>query len=847
MMRKSIAGGFAVLSALTLGACGGSSGNEEAFNNGGEQDSSTGSGDETNGGGDDGLGLNPDATGSETLCTPSTCAAAAANCGPIADGCGSFLDCGTCTAPQTCGGGGTPSVCGGASCTAKTCVDLGAKCGPQGDGCGGLLDCGTCAAGETCGGGGVPNECGKGLLADGGVCKPKNCAELGSLDCGPVSDGCGTLINCGTCTAPAICGGGGKGNVCGGGPAACVKKTCADYGANCGPVSDGCGALTASCGTCTAPAICGGGGKSSVCGGGVPACTGLACDFPVCPVGTTTSVSGTVRDPAGKVPLYNVSVYVPNAPVKTFVDGASCDKCADALSGSPIAQTVTGVDGKFVLTGIPVPASGKIPIVIQTGKWRRQVTVNAVKCVDTPITDANLTRLPRNKAEGNIPKIALSTGSADPLECLLRKMGIDTAEFTNPTGTGRVNLFRGSNGAMEYASAGTPDYPLASAGLWNNVDGLKKYDVVLMACEGLSDGGLATKPVAARQALVDYTGLGGRVFMTHYHGAAWIKSAPAASLWPTVATMINDPDFVSPITGKVNMTFPKGDILSTWLVNVGASTVKGDLPIASPQHSIRSVSATLATTWVNVINGRDVVSPTCTTTCTDPDHKCVSGRCVIPQAPQYFTFNTPVGAAATAQCGRVVMSDIHASSGDSIAAFPNGCTTTNLSPQEKALEFMIFDLTSAVCDDTMPPPPPTCTKKTCAELGVPCGLAGDGCGGTQDCGTCTPMCTKKSCAEMGVTCGPSGDGCGGTLDCGACPDGGTCKPLTCGGRCGPQGDGCGGILACEACEGGVCTPTTCLKAGAECGKIPDGCGALLDCMGCVAPATCDMNKCIGIK
>ncbi len=841
MIRLSLAWSVSVLSALMVAGCGGGSGNEEAFNNNGEADSSTS--DET--GGDSSTGLDPDIGTGETLCTPRTCAAAAANCGPIADGCGGFLECGTCTAPQTCGGGGTPSICGAPACTAKTCMDLGAKCGPQGDGCGGLLDCGTCPAGESCGGGGVPNECGKGALADGGVCKPKTCAELGGLNCGPVNDGCGTLINCGTCTAPAICGGGGLANVCGGGGVGCVKKTCADVGANCGPVADGCGGLTASCGTCTAPAICGGGGTPSVCGGSAPpACTGLACDFPVCPAGTTTSVTGEVRDPANKVPLYNVSVYVPNAPVKTFVDGASCDKCADALSGSPIAQTVTGVDGKFTLSGVPVPASGMIPLVIQTGKWRRQITVAVTKCVANPITDTNRTRLPRNKAEGNIPKIALSTGSADPLECLLRKIGIDTAEFTNPTGTGRVNLFRG-NGALEYASAGTPDYPVAETALWNSVANLRKYDVVLMACEGSQNMG--TKPVTARQAMVDYTNLGGRVFMTHYHGG-WIQHAPAATLWPTVATIINDPDFVSPTTGKVNMTFPKGDILATWLANVAPPTPKGDLIIAAPQHSIRSVNASLATTWVNIINGRDVSSPTCTSTCSDPDYKCVSGRCVIPQAPQYFTFNTPVGVPAASQCGRVVLSDIHASSGDSVADFPSGCTTTNLSPQEKALEFMIFDLTSAVCDDSMPPPPPTCTKKTCKDLGLTCGLAGDGCGGSLDCGVCgPPMCTKKTCAEMGVTCGPSGDGCGGTQDCGACPDAGGCKPLTCGGRCGPQGDGCGGLLSCEPCEGGTCVPTDCMKAGAECGMTPDGCGKLLDCGGCVAPATCDTNKCVGIK
>ncbi|MDP3218697.1 MAG: hypothetical protein Q8S73_31625, partial [Deltaproteobacteria bacterium] len=88
-------------------------------------------------------------------CGLVTCASAGATCGPIGDGCGGVLHCGTCAAPQTCGGGGRPSQCGGASgCVPRTCAALGVSCGPAGDGCGGPLDCGGCPDGQTCGGGG---------------------------------------------------------------------------------------------------------------------------------------------------------------------------------------------------------------------------------------------------------------------------------------------------------------------------------------------------------------------------------------------------------------------------------------------------------------------------------------------------------------------------------------------------------------------------------------------------------------------------------------------------------------------------------------------------------------------
>jgi hypothetical protein len=419
--------------------------------------------------------------------------------------------------------------------------------------------------------------------------------------------------------------------------------------------------------------------------GGSKPCTGLACKVDKCATGST-SISGTIYDPALNNPLYDIVAYVPNTPPLPFPSGAACLPCDALYTGDPIATALSDADGHFTIDN--VPSGTNIPLVVQVGKWRKQFVIPTVTaCTDNPQPDKSLS-LPTNHMVGDIPDIAISTGGSDTLECLLSRIGVDSSEYVPGDSTaGRLHIFQGGDGytgQFGVVPNTSPPGPQSYMALWDSTTDLMKYDITLLSCEG------EETRETNQAALFAYAAAGGRVFASHFH-YAWFNTGPFETA-ADLATWTPGTNDMGNIQANIETTlpsgaaFPKGVAMNAWLGNVGA-LMGGELTIDEAKHNADvGVANKLSTPWI-VANAS-----------ADP-----------PNATEYFSFDTPIGAKPADLCGRVVYSDLHvgaASNDNPNLPVPMDCTPGKLSPQEDALEFMLFDLSSCIIPNSQPPQPP---------------------------------------------------------------------------------------------------------------------------------------------
>lgn len=401
-----------------------------------------------------------------------------------------------------------------------------------------------------------------------------------------------------------------------------------------------------------------------------------------------TTISGTVTAPNGTLPLAGVTVYVPSQDPGPLPESLACSTCSAPQGGSTVLAR-TDVTGHFTLVGVP---AGDVPVVIQIGKWRRQLVVPTTECADTSL-DHDDTRLPASRTDASphtatsidgmpevdMPRIAVVSGVSDALECFVLSLGVSPSEITSDTGGGHVQLYANRNtGSGPHNARGADhfvgDWPGGAAAafgdaeaLWSSYASLSRYDVIMMGCEGAAFE--ATKPQSARDAMKQFADAGGRVILSHYQNI-WLTGEPA---WKDIAAF--DPNG----NGNGNATparidettSPSAAEFARWLVATGASPNPDELFVHGANYQCNAVDDTIARRWLEFA----------------PEPATGYRKTV-----ELFDFATPVGGPA---CGHVVFTDLHIAYGSasvSTVPYPTQCSTQALFPQGHALAWLLFGL-----------------------------------------------------------------------------------------------------------------------------------------------------------
>lgn len=393
----------------------------------------------------------------------------------------------------------------------------------------------------------------------------------------------------------------------------------------------------------------------------------LMCCFACKLSAQTATVSGTVYDPrttSASLPIPNVLVYVTTGTVAPLPGGVQC--LTFSAPKDAAGYTYTAVDGTFTLD--KVPQNTAYTLVIQAGKWRRQFALNLGS---DPVAGLQL-HMPANHTQGDIPMIAVATGMVDGVECVLHDMGIDDTEFTDDTGStnpgGHIHLYKGSGASGAQISANTP----IEDTLTGDMTKLNTYDVVMFPCQG-SDSYL--KGSTAQQNLLTFANTGGRVFTTHYSYVWLDPNTPFDSQFPPVVNWNVQQYSADSGIGTINTGFTDGATLAQWLQNAGASyqNTEGQVQIGALRHDFNNViPPTQAWLTLNDSTGSSPI--------------------------EQITFNTPVGAAASAQCGRVLFNEYHVINMNNATgmSFPAECPVRPITAQEEMLEYALFDLSAFV-------------------------------------------------------------------------------------------------------------------------------------------------------
>ena len=293
--------------------------------------------------------------------------------------------------------------------------------------------------------------------------------------------------------------------------------------------------------------------------------------------GAATTLTGTVYAPNGTDPLPNIYVYIAGK-VNPFPPGNYCNQCSKPLDVW-YTETQSAADGTFSLDLSMVPSGSTASFVVNVGSFRKVTTI-PVSC-GANTAPALASTLPGKSADGDIPKIAVTTGNSDHLDQILNVLGITEYDCyegrASTSSTPTCTPIDTAVHLLEKTSAKTID----------------DYNLLFVSCAPNAYKTFGTPTIASNTSA--FVTAGGRLFATDMSYDYVAQAFPSAITWmgPSGAPQpVNGANVgvAGSYTGKID-----DPSLVTWLNKLGATTgatvpLQGFLNPWSVQASIPSSS-----------------------------------------------------------------------------------------------------------------------------------------------------------------------------------------------------------------------------------------------------------------
>jgi len=409
-----------------------------------------------------------------------------------------------------------------------------------------------------------------------------------------------------------------------------------------------------------------------------------------------TEVIGTVYAPSGD-PVSGATIYVPTgtrssgaSSTGTYADGltaADGTVCADP-GEEYCAAACANADGTFTID-TSACTDDQIEMVIQKGGLIMTIVLDCSEGATCTLT-ANEGTFGGSRGYTTYPKVAVVTGDLDRMQDVLAKiapLGYGTINSDNRLEPGDENsnnlTFIDGNGDL----TGLSDYYTFDKYL-NGARSLSDFDIVFINCGTSSEYEALLTSVGVRTVLSNYVNNGGTLYVTD------LSYDYVNQVFPEFADFYGQTSQISagalnaaqhgtggiPINARVNVTS-----LATWLgtitVNAGSSGGPGN-----PDDDCRTLGASYSTR-TGALNGDgtipvgdllnnwaliDNVYDSSTTAVISSGSYTLDGV-----ANRLLTLSRNIGS------GRVIYSSYHTA---------DTCPTPNFWPQERVLEYLIFEV-----------------------------------------------------------------------------------------------------------------------------------------------------------